>query len=137
MNENILNRIFGKKEKKTYHDKLRDKHKAMSDTELKTHAAELKSQIPSARAGGSLVGGAVHDAWRSAQNEIDRRARVKTVEEEAPANAVGAGKIAGMGVGPQGEPGVKAGPMARYKRKNAAEAPKVGRKTFTMFMQGK
>lgn len=59
------------------------------------------------------------------------------MNEEAPANAVGAGKIAGMGVGPQGEPGVKAGPMARYKRKNAAEAPKPGRKTFTMFMQGK
>ena len=59
------------------------------------------------------------------------------LKEEAPANAVGAGNIAGMGVGPQGEPGIKKGPMAKYKRKNAQEAPKTtGRKTFTQFIKG-
>lgn len=59
------------------------------------------------------------------------------MNEEAPANAVGGGKIAGMGVGPQGEPPVGPKAMSRYKRKNAAEAPKAGRKTFAMFMKGK
>jgi len=58
------------------------------------------------------------------------------MNEEAPANSVGSGKIAGMGVGAQGEPGVGPKAMKRYKDKNAAEAPKAGRKTFTTFMQG-
>jgi len=30
----------------------------------------------------------------------------KKIKEEAPVNAVGDGNIAGLGVGPQGEPGV-------------------------------
>jgi hypothetical protein len=59
------------------------------------------------------------------------------MNEEAPANSVGGGKIAGMGVGPQGEPGVGPKAMKRYKDKNATEAPKAGRKTLSMFMQGK
>lgn len=58
------------------------------------------------------------------------------MNEEAPANAVGGGKIAGMGVGSQGEPGVGPKAMKRYKDKNAAAAPKPGRKTLAMFMQG-
>lgn len=58
------------------------------------------------------------------------------MKEEAPANAVGGGNIAGIGVGPQGEPGVKPKAMKKYKERNAAQAPKVGRKTFTQFMQG-
>jgi hypothetical protein len=61
----------------------------------------------------------------------------KHMEEEAPVNSVGGGKIAGMGVGPQGEPGVGPKAMKRYKDKNAAEAPKAGRKAFSIFMQGK
>jgi hypothetical protein len=61
----------------------------------------------------------------------------KHMEEEAPANSVGSGKIAGMGVGAQGEPGVGPKAMKRYKDKNAAEAPKAGRKAFSIFMQGK
>jgi hypothetical protein len=59
----------------------------------------------------------------------------KHMEEEAPANSVGGGKIAGMGVGPQGEPGVGPKAMKRYKDKNAAEAPKAGRKAFSLFMK--
>jgi hypothetical protein len=57
--------------------------------------------------------------------------------EETPANSVGGGKIAGMGVGAQGEPGVGPKAMKRYKDKNAVAAPKAGRKTLSIFMQGK
>lgn len=32
--------------------------------------------------------------------------RLKRVEEDAPANAAGGGHVAGLGIGPQGEPGV-------------------------------
>ena len=31
----------------------------------------------------------------------------KPIQEDAPTNAVGGGQIAGLGVGPQGEPGIK------------------------------
>lgn len=65
------------------------------------------------------------------------RADRKLAKEEAPANAVGSGNIAGMGVGPDGEPGVSPKAMSRYKRKNASEAPNTTpRKTFTAFMKG-
>lgn len=57
--------------------------------------------------------------------------------EDAPTNAVGGGNIAGAGVGPNGEPGVTPKWMKRYKDKNAAGAPKAGRKTFGMFLKGK
>lgn len=60
-----------------------------------------------------------------------------TIGEDAPVNAVGGGHIAGVGIGPKGEPPVRKGPMDKYKKKNAAEAPKAGRKTFTQFLQGK
>ena len=40
---------------------------------------------------------------------------LKNMREEAPANAVGGGHIAGVGVGPQGEPGVD---MRRKKQRN-------------------
>jgi hypothetical protein len=38
------------------------------------------------------------------------------VDEEAPANSAGSGNIAGIGVGPQGEPGVTPNAMAKYKK---------------------
>jgi hypothetical protein len=38
------------------------------------------------------------------------------MEEDAPANAVGGGNIAGVGVGPKGEPGRPAMTMIRRKR---------------------
>ena len=59
------------------------------------------------------------------------------MNEEAPANAVGGGNIAGMGVGSAGEPGVGKKAHKKYKDKNAAAAPKAGRKSFSMFMKGK
>lgn len=55
------------------------------------------------------------------------------ISEEVPVNSVSGGKIAGMGVGAQGEPGVGPKAMKRYKAKNAARAP---RKKFTEFIQG-
>ena len=45
----------------------------------------------------------------------------KPLKEDAPVNAVGGGAVAGLGVGPQGEPGVK-------RRKTA---------TFISFMKRK
>jgi hypothetical protein len=38
------------------------------------------------------------------------------VDEEAPANNAGSGNIAGIGVGPDGEPGVTPRAMAKYKK---------------------
>ena len=32
--------------------------------------------------------------------------KCKPIQEDAPVNAIGGGQIAGLGVGPQGEPGV-------------------------------
>jgi hypothetical protein len=61
----------------------------------------------------------------------------KHMKEEAPANAVGGGNIAGMGVGPQGEPGVGKKAHKKHKDRNAAAAPKAGRKSFAIFMKGK
>ena len=54
--------------------------------------------------------------------------------EEVAANAVGGGKIAGVGIGPQGEPGVT---KTKYAKKNKAESPVIGdmvrRKSFKQF----
>ena len=33
--------------------------------------------------------------------------KCKPMQEDAPTNSVGGGQIAGLGVGPQGEPGIK------------------------------
>ena len=38
----------------------------------------------------------------------------KPLEEDAPVNAVGTGAVAGIGVGPQGEPGVKKRKLASF-----------------------
>jgi hypothetical protein len=57
-------------------------------------------------------------------------------KEEVPANNAGGGNIAGIGVGPKGEPGVTRSAMNKYKKKNTEGAPKAGRKTLSLFMQG-
>ena len=46
------------------------------------------------------------------------------MNEEAPANVVGGGNVAGVGVGPQGEPGMTAKAIRRYKRKNKEQTPR-------------
>ena len=40
------------------------------------------------------------------------------VKNEEPVNSVGGGNIAGLGVGPQGEPGVTPKQQKKYKKKN-------------------
>ena len=54
------------------------------------------------------------------------------LDEDAPVNSVGGGNIAGIGVGPQGEPGVY-----KKKKKDLVLAPTMKRKTFTDFVKGK
>lgn len=44
-------------------------------------------------------------------------------EDGAPANAVGGGNIAGVGVGPQGEPGLRPKQMKSYKDRNKKFSP--------------
>jgi len=39
------------------------------------------------------------------------------LDEEAPVNAAGSGNIAGLGVGPQGEPGVSVAVRKRHKKR--------------------
>ena len=45
------------------------------------------------------------------------------IEEEVAVNSAGAGNIAGIGVGPQGEPGVKLARLKKYINKNKQETP--------------
>ena len=40
------------------------------------------------------------------------------IKEDAPANSAGGGNIAGIGVGPAGEPGIRPQARKRYKDKN-------------------
>jgi hypothetical protein len=51
------------------------------------------------------------------KSEIDEAFEKKFIEEEPTVN-VGSGAIAGLGIGPQGEPGLTLAQMKRYKRKN-------------------
>ena len=46
---------------------------------------------------------------------ISKIRHARTLNEEAPTNSVGGGAIAGVGVGPQGEPGVD---MRRKNQRN-------------------
>jgi len=49
------------------------------------------------------------------------------VKEDAPANSAGSGNIAGIGVGPDGEPGITKSAADKYKKKNKED--EVGRMT--------
>ena len=62
----------------------------------------------------------------------DNYAKSISVDEDAPANAVGGGNVAGIGVGPQGEPGVY-----KKKKKDLVLAPTMKRKSFKDFVKGK
>ena len=48
-----------------------------------------------------------------------------SIKEEAPTNAVSGGNVAGMGVGPQGEPGIK---KTKYKKDNIIITDMIKRK---------
>ncbi len=106
------------------------KRRAKADTPQEKLSPAWKSKARArASAAGRKYPNLVDNVWAARMQE-------SVNEEEAPANAVGGGKVAGMGVGPQGEPGVGPKAMKKYRDKNANEAPKAGRKTLAMFMQG-
>jgi len=64
-----------------------------------------------------------------------RKATNESLNEEAPANAAGGGNIAAIGQGPDGEPGVFARAIKKYKKKNKKESPrKIARKMTTVMM---
>ena len=52
------------------------------------------------------------------------------MNEDAPANAVGGGNIAGAGPGE--DPPMRKKVIKNYKKKNQVQANTVGRKTFSM-----
>ena len=58
--------------------------------------------------------------------------RKKSLKEDAPANAVGGGHIAGVGIGPQGEPGRR--PKGKFA---GIDTFIVGRKTFLSLKEAK
>lgn len=58
------------------------------------------------------------------------------MSEGIPTNSTGTGNIAGMGVGPDGDPGMNTTNINKYKRKNRKNQPKT-RKTFKTFFLGK
>jgi hypothetical protein len=51
------------------------------------------------------------------KNSIDELFEAKFLKDEAPTNSVGAGAVAGIGVGPDGEPGVTRAQQKRHQKK--------------------
>lgn len=73
--EEVTEGIFDRfKKKPTRDDFIREKLSQMSTEELRSQLRDYKSSIPSARASGSLVGGAVSDYANAIQRELDKRA---------------------------------------------------------------
>lgn len=60
----------------------------------------------------------------------NKRLLLSLMNEDAPANAVGGGNIAGAGPGE--DPPMRKKVIDRYRKKNKAQANTVGRKTFSM-----
>jgi hypothetical protein len=60
---------------------------------------------------------------------------VAKMEEDAPANAAGSGNIAGIGVGPDGEPGIDPKKAKKRKKEQGDEQDKISRKIKTMMMK--
>ena len=56
----------------------------------------------------------------------------ENMEEDAPTNSAGGGNIAGIGVGPDGEPGIKPKAANRYKKKNKKDQERFDRKLSKM-----
>lgn len=46
----------------------------------------------------------------------------KKIKEDAPANSAGGGNIAGLGVGPKGEPGILPASQSKYRKKNVSDS---------------
>jgi hypothetical protein len=62
-----------------------------------------------------------------------RYKRLKSRLQEEPANSAGGGGVAGIGVGPDGEPGVSRRASNKYKRRNQKDIRKfINRKTMNL-----
>ena len=68
-------------------------------------------------------------------DEIINKINEEDMEEDAPTNNVGGGNIAGVGVGPDGEPGIRMSKAKKKKKENEDEQDKITRKIKTMMMK--
>ena len=59
---------------------------------------------------------------------------INKIDEDAPANSAGSGNIAGIGVGPDGEPGINPKTAMKRKKEQDDEQHKISRKIKTMMM---
>ena len=57
---------------------------------------------------------------------------INKIDEDAPANAAGSGNIAGIGVGPDGEPGVNPIKAMKRKKENEKEQDQISKKISKM-----
>ena len=57
---------------------------------------------------------------------------INKMDEDAPANAAGSGNIAGIGVGPDGEPGIDPKKVMKRKKEQGAEQEKITKKISKM-----
>ena len=57
---------------------------------------------------------------------------INKIDEDAPANAAGSGNIAGIGVGPDGEPGVNPTKAMKRKKENEKEQDQISKKISKM-----
>ena len=62
---------------------------------------------------------------------------INKIEEDAPANAAGSGNVAGIGVGPDGEPGVNPIKAMKRKKENEKEQEKISKKIGNLVKENK
>jgi len=60
---------------------------------------------------------------------------INKMDEDAPANAAGSGNVAGIGVGPDGEPGIDPKKAKKRKKEQGDEQDNISRKIKTMLMK--
>lgn len=77
------------------------------------------------------------ESWLLSKKNTTESTSVDKLGEDAPANAVGGGNVAGMGVDKPGKPGSGEPGVYKKKKKDLVLAPTMKRKTFTDFMRGK
>lgn len=93
---------------------LRDQALMHGDTYY-DHPMNVTTPATGAAFAAGAAFGIVKDHATRIKELKDRLSKKKSIKEEAPTNNAGSGNIAGLGVGPQGEPGVR---KTKYKRKN-------------------
>lgn len=76
------------------------------------------------KTGKYVHAGTLGQAKRLLQNKMMQQEKNKVNEDTvAPTNSAGTGNIAGIGVGPKGEPGVSPKAMKKYRAANAESSP--------------